>query len=81
MALASKNTNRHPSISPYPSPPQAERERASRTNQELSNATFTPEITHLAQQMARREAGGTPAWERLSKGAGGGGGGASCAAV
>jgi hypothetical protein len=44
---------------------------AQRAADELAGATFAPEISHMAQQLwSRRDATtGTPAWQRLSKGA------------
>jgi hypothetical protein len=48
--------------------PQAERERAERAADELSAATFQPEISRLAQQLWSRQDGAVPAWQRLSKG-------------
>lgn len=48
---------------------QAERERMERSEAELSHATFSPEISRLAQQLwSRQEGGMTPAWQRLSRG-------------
>ncbi|GBF98697.1 hypothetical protein Rsub_11411 [Raphidocelis subcapitata] len=49
---------------------KAERQRAERYAAEMASATFTPEITRMAQQMrARTDAAGVPAWQRLSQAA------------
>lgn len=55
--------------------PQADRERAERAADELSSATFQPEISRMAQQLwSRGDGSAVPAWQRLSKGASGEGG-------
>jgi len=47
---------------------KAERERADRAAEELSSATFQPEISRLAQQLwSRQDGSSVPAWQRLSK--------------
>ena len=48
---------------------QADRERAERAADELSFATFQPEISRMAQQLwSRGDGSAVPAWQRLSKG-------------
>ncbi|KAI8463811.1 MAG: hypothetical protein J3K34DRAFT_135272 [Monoraphidium minutum] len=47
---------------------RAERDKAEREAQELTSATFQPEISRMAQIMwSRHDGGGMPAWQRLSK--------------
>lgn len=68
FAPSGKSTATAHALASRPAPRQAERQRAEQYAAEMASATFSPEITRMAQQMrAREDDAAVPAWERLSQ--------------